>query len=40
MIWGVEPNQERTSVYDMHKWPDDVEAEQVVLKISILIWEM
>ncbi len=26
--------------YDMHKWLDDVEVEQVVLKMSFLIWEM
>ncbi len=26
--------------YDVHKWLDDVEVEQVVLKISFLIWEM
>ncbi len=24
----------------VHKWLDDVEAEQVVLRISFLIWEM
>ncbi len=30
----------RNLFYDVHKWPDDVEAEQVVLRISILIWEM
>ncbi len=26
--------------YDVHKWRDDVEVEQVVLKNSFLIWEM
>jgi len=27
-------------VYDVHKWLDDVEVEQVILKIVFLIWEM
>ncbi len=27
-------------LYDVHKWLDDVEVEQVVLRISFLIWEM
>ncbi len=26
--------------YDVHKWLDDVEFEQVVLRISFLFWEM
>ncbi len=26
--------------YDVYKWLDDVEVEQVVLTISFLIWEM
>jgi len=30
----------RKCFYDAHKRLDDVEVEQVVLKISFLIWEM
>ncbi len=30
----------RNFFYDVHKWLDDVEVEQVVMKISFLIWEM
>ncbi len=30
----------RNCFYDVQKWLDDVEVEQVVLKISFLIWEM
>ncbi len=30
----------RNSFYDVHKWLDDVEVEQVVLRILCLIWEM
>ncbi len=30
----------RNLFYDVHKWLDNVEVEQVVLKISFLIWEM
>ncbi len=30
----------RNCFYDVHKWLDDVEVEQVILKITFLIWEM
>ncbi len=30
----------RNCFYDVHKWLDDVEVEQVVLKMSFLFWEM
>ncbi len=30
----------RNCFRDVHKWLDDVEVEQVVLKMSFLIWEM
>ncbi len=30
----------RNCFYDVHKWLDDVEVEQVILKIVFLIWEM
>ncbi len=30
----------RNCFYHVHKWLDDVEVEQVVLRISFLIWEM
>ncbi len=33
-------NRNWNCFYDVHKWLDDVEVEQIVLKISFLIWEM
>ncbi len=30
----------RNCFYDVHKGLDDVEVEQVILKITFLIWEM
>ncbi len=32
--------RKRNRFYDMHKWLDDVEDAQVILKTSFLIWEM
>ncbi len=32
--------RKRNCFYYVHKWLDDVEVEQVVLRISFLIWEM
>ncbi len=32
--------QKNKKLYDVHKWIDDVEVEQVVLRISFLIREM
>ncbi len=32
--------KKQETFYDVHKWLEDVEVEQVVLRISFMIWEM
>ncbi len=34
----VQKNEKR--FYDVHKWLDEVEVEQVVFKFALLLWEM